>query len=41
MDSLFFNSDMHFLFWDIVHPTTEAHQRLAEEIHLQLGNAYK
>jgi phospholipase/lecithinase/hemolysin len=35
-----FNMDLHFLFWDIVHPTTEAHHRLGDYIYEQLVDSY-
>jgi phospholipase/lecithinase/hemolysin len=35
-----FNSDLGFLFWDIVHPTTEAHRYLGDYLHEQLVNSY-
>jgi phospholipase/lecithinase/hemolysin len=35
-----FNMDLHFLFWDVVHPTTEAHHRLADYIYQQLVASY-
>jgi phospholipase/lecithinase/hemolysin len=36
-----FNMELNFLFWDIVHPTTEAHHRLAEYIYDQLEASYR
>jgi phospholipase/lecithinase/hemolysin len=35
-----FNMDLNFLFWDVVHPTTEAHHRLADYIYQQLDASY-
>jgi phospholipase/lecithinase/hemolysin len=36
-----FNSNAPFIFWDIVHPTTEAHHRLADYIYEQLEASYR
>jgi phospholipase/lecithinase/hemolysin len=35
-----FNMDLHYVFWDVVHPTTEAHHRLADYIYQQLDASY-
>ena len=40
MDSLF-DSDMPFLFWDVVHPTTKAHSVLADYIYAHLEAEYE
>ena len=36
-----FNLDFAFLFWDVVHPTTEAHRHLAEYMYELLVKEYK
>jgi phospholipase/lecithinase/hemolysin len=36
----FFNMNLGFIFWDIVHPTTEAHHYLAEYLYDQLAASY-
>jgi phospholipase/lecithinase/hemolysin len=38
--SFLFNADFGSIFWDIVHPTTEAHRFLAEYIYDQLEKEY-
>ena len=35
-----FNAHLGFLFWDIVHPTTEAHRYLADYLYQQLAESY-
>ena len=35
-----FNSSLPFLFWDVVHPTTEAHHELAGYLYEQLAESY-
>jgi phospholipase/lecithinase/hemolysin len=35
-----FNNDLGFLFWDIVHPTTQAHRSLADYLYEQLASSY-
>lgn len=35
-----FKSDLGYMFWDVVHPTTEAHQMLGEYLYEQLENSY-
>jgi phospholipase/lecithinase/hemolysin len=35
-----FLSTAPFIFWDIVHPTTEAHRRLGQYIYDQLEASY-
>jgi len=40
VDSRIFNTTLGFLFWDIVHPTTEAHHRLGDYIYQQLVDSY-
>jgi phospholipase/lecithinase/hemolysin len=40
VDSRLFNMNLGFLFWDIVHPTTEAHHYLADYLYEQLGESY-
>jgi phospholipase/lecithinase/hemolysin len=35
-----FNANLNFLFWDIVHPTTEAHRYLADYMYTELVNSY-
>lgn len=37
--NLFNRLDLGFLFWDVVHPTTEAHYRLADYLYEQLANS--
>jgi phospholipase/lecithinase/hemolysin len=37
---LFNNLSLGFLFWDIVHPTAEAHRALADYLYEQLANSY-
>jgi len=37
---LAFNSDLGFVFWDIMHPTTEAHRFLADQLYDALRDAY-
>jgi phospholipase/lecithinase/hemolysin len=37
---LFNRLDLGFLFWDIVHPTTEGHHYLADYLYEQLVNSY-
>jgi phospholipase/lecithinase/hemolysin len=36
-----FNANFGFLFWDVVHPTTEAHLHLADEMYDQLAAEYE
>ena len=36
-----FNADSGFLFWDVVHPTTEAHRYLADYMYAQLAAEYE
>ena len=36
-----FNADFGFLFWDIVHPTTEAHRYLSDYMYQQLSAQYE
>jgi phospholipase/lecithinase/hemolysin len=36
-----FNANLGFLFWDVVHPTTEAHRSLAEYLYEQLAASYE
>jgi phospholipase/lecithinase/hemolysin len=38
--NLFNRLDLGFLFWDVVHPTTEAHHILADYLYEQLANSY-
>jgi phospholipase/lecithinase/hemolysin len=38
--ALAFQSSWPFIFWDIIHPTTEAHHRLADYIYQQLDASY-
>ena len=38
---LFNNVNLGFLFWDIVHPTTEVHKSLAEYLYEQLAASYQ
>jgi phospholipase/lecithinase/hemolysin len=38
---MLFNTDFGFLFWDVVHPTTEAHKYLADYIYDQLASEYE
>jgi phospholipase/lecithinase/hemolysin len=38
--SLFNNLNLGHVFWDIVHPTTEAHWHLADYMHTELVNSY-
>jgi phospholipase/lecithinase/hemolysin len=40
MPSFVFNADFGFLFWDVVHPTTEAHRHLGEYMFQQLRSEY-
>jgi phospholipase/lecithinase/hemolysin len=35
-----FNSDLGFIFWDVVHPTTEAHRYLAQYLYQLLIGSY-
>ena len=35
-----FDLNLGFLFWDVVHPTTEAHRHLGELMHTELVNSY-
>jgi phospholipase/lecithinase/hemolysin len=35
-----FNSNLGYVFWDIVHPTTEAHRMLGDYLYEQLENSY-
>ncbi len=39
--SILFNADLGFLFWDVVHPTTEAHRYLGEYMYQQLAAQYE
>ena len=36
-----FNSHLGFLFWDVVHPTTEAHQLLGDYLYQNLAASYE
>jgi phospholipase/lecithinase/hemolysin len=38
---LFKNVSLGFLFWDIVHPTTEAHKNLGDYLYEQLAASYR
>jgi phospholipase/lecithinase/hemolysin len=38
--SILFNASFGFIFWDVAHPTTEAHRFLADYAYEQLVNAY-
>jgi phospholipase/lecithinase/hemolysin len=40
VSSELFNSDLGYVFWDMVHPTTEAHRMLGDYLHEQLENSY-
>ena len=40
MPAFLFNRDFSFLFWDIVHPTTEAHRFLGDYMFDQLAAEY-
>lgn len=35
-----FNTNLGYVFWDIAHPTTEAHRHLADYMHSELVNSY-
>jgi phospholipase/lecithinase/hemolysin len=35
-----FNANLPFLFWDVVHPTAEAHRHLADYLYEQLADSY-
>jgi len=35
-----FRSDLGYLFWDVVHPTTQAHEMLGEYLYEELANSY-
>ena len=35
-----FRSDLGYLFWDVVHPTTEVHRMLGDYLYEQLANSY-
>jgi len=37
---ILFNASFGFIFWDVVHPTTEAHHFLGDYAYEQLVNAY-
>ena len=41
MPAFLFNGDFGFLFWDVVHPTTEAHRFLADYMFDQLAAEYE
>ncbi len=41
VDERLFNANLRFMFWDVVHPTTEAHRYLAEYLYDELGKSYK
>ena len=36
-----FNIDWGFLYWDVVHPTTEAHRAMGEYMYNQLLSEYE
>jgi phospholipase/lecithinase/hemolysin len=36
-----FRTDLGYLFWDVVHPTTEAHEMLGEYLYEQLAYSYE
>jgi hypothetical protein len=38
--SLFNNTTLHHMFWDVVHPTTEAYERLGHYLYKQLASSY-
>lgn len=40
MKPRFFNMNLGFLFWDVVHPTTEAHHYLSDYLYEQLAASY-
>jgi phospholipase/lecithinase/hemolysin len=40
VDTKYFNMPLGFLFWDVVHPTTEAHHYLADYLYEQLLQSY-
>lgn len=39
--AILFNSFFGFIFWDVAHPTTEAHRYLADYAYQQLANEYE
>ena len=41
MPATTFNSTLPFLFWDVVHPTTEAHRFLGDYMYKQLADEYE
>jgi phospholipase/lecithinase/hemolysin len=40
VDPRLFNMNLGFLFWDVVHPTTEAHHYLADYLYEELAASY-
>ena len=38
---ILFNSSLGFIFWDVAHPTTEAHHFLGDYAYEQLVNTYQ
>ena len=38
---ILFNASLGFVFWDVVHPTTEAHHLLGDYAYEQLVNTYQ
>lgn len=40
MPPIVFNASFGFLFWDVVHPTTEAHRYLGDYMYQQLASEY-
>jgi cholinesterase len=41
MPAIVFNAELGFLFWDVVHPTTEAHHFLGDYMYDQLASEYE